>query len=68
MHAMTPSQDVRFYLIPQKFWAVTEHLSSTETEMLLTKVMRLAEEQRIEELRNYDFVVVRPTVNGAERN
>jgi len=51
-------QRERIWISPQKFWAVTKNMSSEETEKLMDTVYRLAEEDRIDLLKKFDFISV----------
>jgi hypothetical protein len=51
-------QRERIWISPQKFWAVTENMSSEETEKLMDTVTRLAQEDRIDLLKKFDFISV----------
>ena len=55
---MTSSQDVRLYLVPQRFWAVTRNMDQTQADNLMDKVMELAEKRDVEALQQFDFVVI----------
>ena len=55
---MTPSQDLRLWLIPQRFWAVTRNMDKRQADSLMEKVMELAEKHDFEALRQFDFVVI----------
>lgn len=55
---MTTSQDVRVWLVPQRFWAVTRNMDKVQADSLMEKVMELAEKRDVEALRQYDFVVI----------
>ena len=55
---MTSSQDLRLYLIPQRFWAVTRNMDQKQADSLMERVMELAERHDLEALRQFDFVVV----------
>lgn len=55
---MTSSQDVRLWLVPQRFWAVTRNMDKVQAENLMQQVMDLAEKRDVEALRKFDFVVV----------
>jgi len=55
---MTTSQDVRLWLVPQRFWAVTRNMDKLQADSLMEKVMELAEKRDVEALRQYDFVVI----------
>jgi len=55
---MTSSQDLRVWLIPQRFWAVTRNMDQSQAETLMQRVMDLAERHDLEALRQFDFVVV----------
>jgi hypothetical protein len=51
-------QRERIWISPQKFWAVTKNMSSDETEKLMDTVTRLAQEDRIDLLKKFDFISV----------
>ncbi|HUN88525.1 MAG TPA: hypothetical protein VMU28_07020 [Terriglobales bacterium] len=53
---MTSSQDVRLWLIPQRFWATTRNMDKVQADNLMEKVIELAEKRDVEALRKYDFV------------
>ena len=55
---MTSSQDLRVWLIPQRFWAVTRNMDQTQADSLMQRVMDLAERHDVEGLRQFDFVVI----------
>jgi len=55
---MTSSQDVRLWLVPQRFWAVTRNMDKIQADSLMEKVMDLAEKHDVEALRQFDFVVI----------
>jgi hypothetical protein len=55
---MTTSQDVRLWLVPQRFWAVTRNMDKTQVDNLMDQVMELAEKRDVEALKQFDFVVV----------
>ncbi len=55
---MTSSQDVRLWLVPQRFWAVTRNMDQKQADTLMERVMELAEKRDVEALRQFDFVVV----------
>jgi hypothetical protein len=55
---MTTSQDLRVWLIPQRFWAVTRNMDEKQADSLMQKVMELAERNDLDALRQFDFVVV----------
>jgi len=51
-------QRERIWISPQKFWAVTKNMSSEETEKLMDTVTRLAQEDRIDLLKKFEFISV----------
>jgi hypothetical protein len=51
-------QRERIWISPQKFWAVTKNMSSEETEKLMDTVFQLAQEERIDLLKKFDFISV----------
>ena len=55
---MTTSQDLRLWLVPQRFWAATRNMDKTQAETLMDKVMELAEKRDVEGLKQFDFVVI----------
>ncbi len=55
---MTSSQDIRLWLVPQRFWAVTRNMDQKQADTLMERVMELAEKRDMEALRQFDFVVV----------
>jgi len=55
---MTASQDLRVWLIPQRFWAVTRNMDQNQADSLMQRVMELAERHDVDGLRQFDFVVV----------
>ena len=55
---MQSSQDVRLWLVPQRFWAVTRNMNQVQADNLMQQVMELAEKRDVEALRKFDFVVV----------
>ncbi len=55
---MTSSQDIRLWLVPQRFWAVTRNMDQKQADTLMERVMELAEKRDVEALRQFDFVVV----------
>jgi len=55
---MTSSQDIRLWLVPQRFWAVTRNMDQRQADTLMERVMELAEKRDMEALRQFDFVVV----------
>ncbi len=55
---MTASQDIRLWLIPQRFWAVTRNMDKVQADTLMEQVIELAEKRDVEALRKFDFVVV----------
>jgi len=55
---MTSSQDIRLWLVPQRFWAVTRNMDKVQADSLMEKVMELAERRDVEALRKFDFVVI----------
>jgi hypothetical protein len=55
---MTASQNLRLWLVPQRFWAVTRHMNEKQADSLMQKVIELAEKKDVEALREYDFVIV----------
>ncbi len=55
---MTTSQDLRVWLIPQRFWAVTRNMDQNQADSLMQRVMELAERNDVDALRQFDFVVV----------
>lgn len=52
----SPESPSRIYLNPPKFWAATKNMSDHDAEQFATKIWRLAEERRIDELGKYDFI------------
>jgi len=58
---MTSSQDLRLWLVPQRFWAVTRNMDKTQADSLMERVMELAEKHDVEALRQFDFVVIDKT-------
>lgn len=61
---MTTSQDLRVWLIPQRFWAVTRNMDRNQADSLMQKVMELAERHDVDGLKQFDFVVI----DGNRRN
>jgi hypothetical protein len=55
---MTSSQDLRLWLVPQRFWAVTRNMDQTQADSLMQQVMELAERNDFDALRKFDFVVI----------
>lgn len=55
---MTSSQDLRLWLVPQRFWAVTRNMDKKQADSLMERVMELAEKHDVEALRQFDFVVI----------
>ena len=55
---MTSSQDVRLWLVPQRFWAVTRNMDQAQADNLMEQVMDLAAKHDVEALRKFDFVVI----------
>jgi len=55
---MTSSQDLRVWLIPQRFWAVTRNMDQKQADSLMERVMELAERNDLDALRQFDFVVI----------
>jgi len=55
---MTASQDLRVWLIPQRFWAVTRNMDQNQADSLMQRVMELAEKHDLDALRQFDFVVI----------
>ena len=55
---MTSSQDLRLYLIPQRFWAVTRNMDQKQADSLMETVMELAEKHDFDALRKFDFVMI----------
>ncbi len=51
-------QRERIWISPQKFWAVTQNMSSEETEKLMDTVFQLAQEERIDLLKKFEFISV----------
>ena len=52
------SQDVRLWLVPQRFWAVTRNMDKVQADTLMERVMELAEKNDVEALRQFDFIVI----------
>ncbi|HLH09234.1 MAG TPA: hypothetical protein VKW78_18495 [Terriglobales bacterium] len=48
----------RIWISPQKFWAVTKNMSSEETEKLMDTVYKLAQEERLDLLKKFEFISV----------
>jgi hypothetical protein len=46
----------RIYLNPAKFWEATKDMTDQDLDEFSEKLVRLAEERKIEELRRYDFI------------
>lgn len=55
---MTATHDVRLWLVPQRFWAVTRNMDKVQADSLMQKVMELAEKNDVDALKQFDFVVV----------
>ena len=55
MTTLTQPQE-RIYLNPPKFWAATKNMTNKDRELFTNKILRLAEEGRVEELGRYDFI------------
>ena len=51
-------QRERIWISPQKFWAVTKNMSAEETEKLMDTVTRLAQEDRVDLLKKFEFISV----------
>lgn len=52
---MNPAQE-RIYLNPPRFWAAMKDMTDEDAEQFTNEIFRLAEERRIEELEQYDFI------------
>ena len=48
----------RIWISPQKFWAATKNMSSEETEKLMDTVTQLAQEERLDLLKKFEFISV----------
>jgi hypothetical protein len=48
----------RVWLVPQKFWAATRNMKPEQADSLLQKISDLAEQNQMEALREYDFIIV----------
>ena len=46
----------RIYLNPPRFWAATRNMTEQDVEDLSNKLIRLAEQGKIDELSHYDFI------------
>jgi hypothetical protein len=52
------TENVRVWLVPQKFWAATRDMKPEQADSLLEKVSGMAERKETEALRQYDFIIV----------
>jgi hypothetical protein len=58
--SVTANTQERIWFHPPKFWAATKNMRKEETEELITKVLRMAENAEIDRLRQYPFISVGP--------
>ena len=61
---MTVNTRERIWFHPPKFWAATKNMRKEETEELIAKVLRMAENSEIDRLRQYQFISVGPFRKG----
>lgn len=57
---MTVNPQERIWFHPPKFWAATRNMRKEETEELIAKVLRMAENADFDRLRQYSFITVGP--------
>lgn len=55
---MTSPGQERIYLNPPRFWAATKNMTDQDLEQFTNRIVRLAEEGRVDELTRYDFISI----------
>ena len=55
---MTSPAQERIYLNPPRFWAATKNMTDQDLEQFTNRIVRLAEEGRVDELTRYDFISI----------
>lgn len=55
---MTSPAQERIYLNPPRFWAATKNMKDQDLEHFTNKILRLAEDGRVDELARYDFISI----------